>query len=124
MIKVEGTTIKAYRGASGYIRVSKTDDDGNIEQFAANDVITLTVKNNFGESTPILRKQLTVESACDYVDITISATETKSMSELISEPVEFEYDINVNGAENTTIIGHDDSGAKIWKLYPSGSVDE
>lgn len=46
------------------------------------------------------------------------------MSELISEPVEFEYDINVNGAENTTIIGHDDSGAKIWKLYPSGSVDE
>ena len=49
MIKVEGTTIKAYRGASGYIRVSKTDDDGNIEQFAANDVITLTVKNNFGE---------------------------------------------------------------------------
>lgn len=124
MIKVEGTTIKAYRGSSGYIRVSKTDDEGNIEQFAANDVVTLSVKNNFGESDPILRKQVTVQSACDYVDITISSSETKSMSELISEPVEFEYDINVNGEENTTIIGHDDSGAKIWKLYPSGSVDE
>lgn len=122
MIKTEGTTIKCNRGDSGHLFIRKSDSDGNIEQFAVGDVVIFTIKNNFGEDTVILRKEKTVNEVCDSVQIDFSSEDTM-IGELISEPIEYQYDVKVNGQSNNTILGYDDDGAKIFKLYPSGSVD-
>lgn len=123
MVKTDGTTIKVFRGDSGHIDISKTDTDGNIEQFQQGDKVILSVKENFGTDDVLLRKTITVSENCNSVEIPITAEESISLSELISEPVEYEYDIKVEGSDYSTIIGHDDSGAKIFKVYPTGSVD-
>lgn len=120
MVKTEGTTIKIFRGDCGNIYFSKTDSEGNIEQFKKGDKVVLSVKNNFGESTALLRKEFVVESDSDKVEISFSKEDTKFV-DLISEPIDYEYDIKVNDCH--TIIGHDDSGSKIFRVYPSGSDD-
>lgn len=123
MVKTEGTTIKVFRGDSGHFDISKTDKEGNIENFKKGDKVILSVKQNFAESEILLRKTIIVEEDCIKVEFPISDEDTISLTEIISEPIELEYDIKVDGTEKTTIIGHDDSGAKIFKVYPSGSVD-
>lgn len=123
MVKTDGTTIKVFRGDSGHFDISKTDSDGNIEQFKQGDKVILSVKENFGENNVLLRKTITVKNDCDKVEFPITSEESISLSSLISEPIEYEYDIKVEGTEHSTIIGHDDSGAKIFKVYPTGSVD-
>lgn len=123
MIKTEGTTIKVFRGDSGHFDISKTDSEGNIEQFKQGDKVILSVKENFGEKNVLLRKTIPVNEDCDKVEFPISEEESISLTDLISEPMDFEYDVKVKGVESSTIIGHDDSGAKIFKVYPTGSVD-
>lgn len=124
MIKTEGSTIKVFRGDSGHFDISKTDSEGNIEQFKKGDKVILSVKENFGENTVLLRKTKLVDEDCNKISFFITEEDTISLTNLISEPIDYEYDIKVEGLENSTIIGHDDSGAKLFKVYPTGSVDE
>ncbi len=120
MIRTSGTTIECFRGNSGHIYISKTDSDGNIEPFEKNDEIIFTVKNNFAEEEVVLRKKIKIEETTNKARIDFSKEDTL-IGDLISDAVDYEYDISVNG--NNTILGHDSSGAKIFKLYPSGCDD-
>lgn len=119
-MKTDGTTIECFRGDSGHIYISKTDSDGNIEKFVKGDRVIFTIKNNFGEIKPVLRKIFDVQNDTEELELTFTKDDTL-IGELISEAVDFEYDISVNGEH--TILGHGSDGAKIFRLYPTGSVD-
>lgn len=121
MIKIEGTMIKCFRGDKGHIVIRKKDKKGNIEPFEKGDKVTFSVKNNFGEENPILRKIIDVEEEKDCVTIDLSSSDTL-IGDLISDYVDYEYDIAIN--DDNTILGHDESGAKIFRLFPSGSDDK
>ena len=120
-MRTDGTTIECFRGDSGNIYISKTDKEGNIEKFLAGDHVIFTIKNNFGEVNPILRKVFEVQNDTEELELQFSKEDTL-IGELISEAVDYEYDISVNGEH--TILGHGSDGAKIFRLYPTGSVDK
>lgn len=124
MFKIDNndkTTIKCTRGDKGSITIRKKTKEGMMEQFYKDDVVTFSIKNNFGENESVLRKKIVVTKNCDFVTFSFSKTET-TIGELISKPVKYQYDISIN--DDMTILGYDEGGPKIFMLYPEGSNDE
>lgn len=121
-IDKDGTTLLVTRGDKGNIKVKKKISDGVYEPFYKDDVVSFSLKNNFGDSAPVLRKKVTVQEQTDTVTFEFSKDDT-TIGDLISSPVRYQYDIAVN--DDLTILGYDDqTGAKYFKLFPEGSNDQ
>lgn len=121
-IDKDGTTLLVTRGDKGSIKVKKKISDNMYEPFYKDDVVSFSLKNNFGDSEPVLRKKVTVQEKTDTVTFEFSKDDT-TIGDLISSPVKYQYDIAVN--DDLTILGYDDqTGAKYFKLFPEGSNDQ
>ena len=69
----------------------------------------------------VLQKDVSVTEETTTVTISLSSDDTK-LGDLYSRPVEYWYEIEVNPeTEPQTIIGYDEAGEKIFRLYPEGS---
>lgn len=120
--KEDKTTIRCTRGDKGNIIVRKKRKDGSYEPFYSDDVVILSIKENFGDSEVVLRKEIKVAEDIDSVTFNLSKEDTK-IGDLISSPTKYQYDISIN--DDMTILGYDDeTGAKYFVLYPEGSSDE
>ncbi len=116
------TTIKCTRGDKGNIFITKKKkSDGSIEPFYKDDIVIFTIKNNFGDSEAVLRKEIKVEEDCNTVKIPLSKEDT-TIGDLIASPVKYQYEVSIN--DDLTILGYDEKGPKIFQLYPEGSNDE
>ncbi|MCI8459908.1 MAG: hypothetical protein HFE81_00795 [Bacilli bacterium] len=116
------TTIRCTRGDTGNIVVRKKRKDGSCEPFYAGDIVIFSIKENFGDSDAVLRKEKRVTEDTDSVTFNLTKKDT-TIGDLIAAPTKYQYDISVN--EDTTILGYDDeTGAKFFILYPEGSNDE
>lgn len=121
-IDKDGTTLLVTRGDKGSIKVKKKISDGVYEPFYKDDVVSFSLKNNFGDSEPVLRKKVTVQEKTDTVTFEFSKDDT-TIGDLISSPVRYQYDIAIN--DDLTILGYDDqTGPKYFKLFPEGSNDQ
>lgn len=121
-IDKDGTTLLVTRGDKGSIKVKKKISDGVYEPFYKDDVVSFSLKKNFGDSEPVLRKKVTVQEQTDTVTFEFSKDDT-TIGDLISSPVRYQYDIAIN--DDLTILGYDDqTGAKYFKLFPEGSNDQ
>ena len=121
-IDKDGTTLLVTRGDKGSIKVKKKISDGVYEPFYKDDVVSFSLKNNFGDSEHVLRKKVTVQEKTDTVTFEFSKDDT-TIGDLISSPVRYQYDIAVN--DDLTILGYDDqTGPKYFKLFPEGSNDQ
>lgn len=123
MFKIDndGTTLLVTRGDKGSIKVKKKISDGVYEPFYKDDVVSFSLKNNFGDNEAILRKKVTIQEDTDTVTFDFSKEDT-TIGDLISSPVKYQYDISVN--DDLTILGYDDqTGPKYLKLFPEGSND-
>lgn len=119
MQKVEGTTIKINRGDVLNLTLSLKLDDGTPYTFQPNDTVVFSLYNkNALDKDAILLKEVTVQESAQSVDITLSSQETK-IGELTNKPIDYWYEVELNG--QYTVIGYDDDGAKIFKLFPEGS---
>ena len=57
----------------------------------------------------------------ESVTINLTKEDTK-IAEIINKPVDYWYEIEMNpDTEPQTIIGYDEDGEKIFRLYPEGS---
>lgn len=117
---VDKTTIKCTRGDRGSINIKKQDDKGNFENFIKGDKVIFSIKNNFSDSEPVFRKIVEVEEDSEFVTFELTKEDT-TLEDLISSPKEYQYDVSIN--DDLTIIGYDDDGPKIFRLYPEGSSD-
>lgn len=116
------TTLLVTRGDKGRITIKKKISEGVFEPFYKGDVVTFSLKSNFGDSEPILRKKVTVQENTDAVTFVFSKDDT-TIGDLISSPVKYQYDIVIN--DDLTILGYDDeTGPKYLKLFPEGSNDQ
>ena len=124
MFKIDSedkTTIKCTRGDKGSITVRKKIDENSYEPFYKDDKVIFSVKNNFGDSEVVLRKEIKVTEDTDSVTFSFTKDDT-TIGDLISSPQRYQYDISIN--EDITILGFDDiTGAKYFILYPEGSND-
>lgn len=117
----EYATIHVTRGDVAHFQVTAMKSDTEKYVFKADDVVRLKVFQKKAHNNVILQKCFTVEEEREAVDIYLSEEETK-IGEIINKPVDYWYEVELNPfTEPQTIVGYDDEGPKIFRLYPEGA---
>lgn len=115
-------TINVTRGDIAFIEVS-ADANGENYKFQPGDVIKINVFAKKNCKNVVLEETVVVPTETETVEIFLSGEKTK-IGESISKPKDYWYEIVLNPTTNPqTIVGYDDEGAKIFRLYPEGEVD-
>ena len=115
----EDLTIHITRGDIAFFTVH-ADDDGNPYTFKVGDIVRMKVCAKKDCTNIAFQKDFPVLEETETVDLILNEEETK-IGEVISKPVDYWYEIELNPYTNPqTIIGYDEDGAKIFKLYPEG----
>lgn len=127
MIKIDGKTIKVHRGDVGNIRykipVGESEGTTSYYKFKTSDVVRLSIfEKNSDYQTTIAESKVVIESECEEVSIPLTANET-NIGTPTGKPVEYIYEISLNGV-NTTTGYDDDEGALKYKILPAKGSDE
>ena len=113
-------SIYVTRGDSLYFTVT-AQDDGTAYTFMPGDVVRLKVFGKKDAENVVLQKDFPVLSATEKVAIYLTEEETR-IGGVISKPTDYWYEVELNPFDNPqTIIGYDEDGAKIFKLFPEGN---
>ena len=116
----EDKSIYVTRGDAGVFRVAAKIGD-EAYTFSAGDAVRLKVFGKKDCENVVLQKDVAVEEDTKEVKIFLSGDDTK-FGEVISKPVDYWYEIELNPETYPqTIVGYDDDGAKIFKIFPEGS---
>lgn len=112
-------SISATRGDIVFFSVT-AENDGVAHMFKEGNIVRFKVFEKKKCENVVLQKDFPVNNDTDSVDIFLSEEDTK-IGVLISKPVEYWYEIELNPSNNPrTIIGYDEDGAKVFKLFPEG----
>jgi hypothetical protein len=115
----EEKTIHLTRGDAATFSVGAIIE-GETYIFREGDVIRLTVYGKKDCSNVVLQKDSFVNEETESVDIFLESEDTK-FGEVISKPTDYWYEVELNpDTYPQTIIGYDENGAKVFKLYPEG----
>lgn len=119
MQKLDGTTIKLNRGDVLNLSFSIEQSDKTKYTFQVGDKVVFSIyEKGKMSNNAVLIKEVNVVEATQSINISLTSEETK-IGSLINKPVEYWYEIELNG--QYTVIGYDDDGAKVFELYPEGS---
>lgn len=116
-------TICITRGDAGNIVVAANDGE-NAYSFAVGDVVRFKVFQRKNVASVLLQKDSEVTDESGTVTISLTSEDTK-IGESINKPTDYWYEIELN--PNTypqTIIGYDNDGEKIFRLFPEGGEVE
>lgn len=117
----EDKSIYLTRGDIASIEVATTDIEGNPYTFGNGDVVRLKVFEKKDCECVVLQKDVVVNGETTVVDIFLTSEDTK-IGGLIDKPKEYQYEIELNpDTAPQTFIGHDEEGAKVFKLFPEGA---
>lgn len=124
----EDLTLHITRGDSGEATISAVvvKEDGTTEPFTfhAGDVLRLKVFEKKNCENVVLQKDFGVEDDTQEATISLEGSETK-IGEIINKPVVYWYELELNPfSVPQTIIGYDEDGARMFKLYPEGKDGE
>lgn len=118
MQKIDGTTILVNRGDTLNLSVSiKTADETPYTFQQGDKVIFAVYPKKEMDKRPVLKKEVNVEEESQTVVISCTGEETK-IGDYINKPVDYWYEIELNN--EYTVLGYDDEGPKILRLYPEG----
>ena len=86
--------------------------------FKAGDTIELRIYERAGlNELPLKTKEITVKEDAYTLDIELTCEDT-DIGKPDNKVVEYWYEIELN--DEQTILGYDEKGAKVLKLYPKG----
>lgn len=109
------------RGDIANILVCAVLQDGSSYTFAPNDVIRFKVFDRNGCDTIHINKDVVVDEETTEVMVPLTKEDTK-LGGIINKPVDYWYEVELNpDTQPQTIVGYDERGAKIFRLYPEGS---
>lgn len=115
----EDLSIYATRGDVVFFTVT-ADDSGVPYKFQPGDVVRMKVYAKKDAKTVVLQKDFPVTAETEMVEVLLAEEDTK-IGDVISKPVDYWYEIELNPFTNPqTIIGYDEDGAKIFRIYPEG----
>lgn len=98
--------------------------EGKPYTFVPGDVVRIKVFKKKKCTEVALQKDFPVTAVTQNVQIYLSSEDTK-IGEVISKPVDYWYEVEVNPlSDPQTIIGYDEDGAKVFKLFPEGADKE
>lgn len=116
----EDNSIYATRGDYVHISVS-ADEGGSNFVFQPGDVVRIKVYGKKDAENVVLQKDFPVTEETESVNITLNKEDTK-IGDVISKPTDYWYEIELNPYTNPqTIIGYDEDGAKVFRLFPEGA---
>ena len=120
-------SIYVTRGDSLCLNVTATQDDsGEPYEFQPGDIVRFKVYGKRDAESIYLQKDFPVVAKTDSVGVLLTEEDTK-FGDVISKPTDYWYEIELNPYTNPqTLVGYDEDGAKIFKLFPEGKdlVDE
>ena len=122
MFKInDDMTIECTRGDVAAFTVG-ANVGGSPYTFRDGDVVRFSVFGKKDCSEVVLRKDTKVTASTSAVEIELSGEDTR-IGEVISKPVDYWYEVELNPETYPqTIIGYDQGGAKVFKLYPESEV--
>ncbi len=107
------------RGDTVSFSVVATQGDKNYV-FKNGDVVRIKVVEKKDCEAVVLQKDFAVTEEAERVNIVLTENETR-IGEVISKPTDYWYEVELNPHTNPqTILGYDEDGAKIFKLFPEG----
>lgn len=113
-------SIYATRGDAVFFSVT-ADDDGKPYVFQAGDLVRIKVYGKKDAENVVLQKDFPVTEDTESVEILLTEEDTK-IGDVISKPKDYWYEVELNPFTNPqTIIGYDEDGAKVFRLYPEGN---
>lgn len=120
-INKDDLSIYATRGDAVLFSVGATDEDGNPYKFQIGDVVRIKVYGKKKAEDIVLQRDFMVFEDTSEVEITLTKEDTK-IGEPISKPKDYWYEVELNPESDMprTIIGYDEDGARLFKLFPEG----
>lgn len=114
-------SIYATRGDIVCLNVSAVDDrSGEPYEFQPGDIVRMKVFVKKDAESVVLQKDFPVVAKTNTVGVFLTEQDTK-IGDVISKPTDYWYEIELNPYTNPqTIVGYDEDGAKIFKLFPEG----
>lgn len=119
VVNKDDNSIYATRGDVVFFNVA-AEDNGAAYKFQAGDVVRIKVYGKKDAEAVVLQKDFPVTEETETVEIYLTEEDTK-IGEVISKPVDYWYEVELNPyTDPQTIIGYDEDGAKVFKLFPEG----
>lgn len=119
IIDEDGTTLKVTRGQSGTITFGALTPEGEPYTFQVGDVLRLNVTKVNKENSVVMSVDTIIQEETTEATISITSFDSK-IGTVINKPTDYWYDIELNpdSAIAQMLLGYDDEGPKIFKLYP------
>lgn len=119
----EDLSIYVTRGDIVLMSVS-AEYEGRPYTFVPGDVVRMKVFKKKKCTEVALEKDFPITAVTQNVQLFLSGEDTK-IGEVISKPVDYWYEVELNPlSDPQTIIGYDEDGAKVFKLFPEGADKE
>lgn len=113
-------SIYATRGDIVFFTVS-AQQNGKTYTFKAGDLIRFKVYGKKNAKNVVLQEDFRITADATEVEIMLDETKTK-FGGVISKPTDFWYEVELNPmSDPQTIIGYDEDGPKIFRLFPEGA---
>lgn len=115
----EDMSIYVTRGDAVFFTVT-AEENGENHVFQVGDVLRIKVFEKKGCENVVLQKDFPITEDTETVNVILTGQDTK-IGDVISKPKDYWYEVELNPfTDPQTIIGYDDDGAKIFKLFPEG----
>lgn len=115
----EDLSIYATRGDIVFFSVS-AEDDGYLYKFQVGDIVRMKVYGKKDAGSVVLQKDFPVTEVSERVFIYLDGEETR-FGDIISKPTDYWYEVELNpDTFPQTIIGYDEDGPRVFKLFPEG----
>lgn len=94
--------------------------NGERYTFKAGDMLRLKVYEKKACNCVLIQKDFAIETDSEKTTISLTENETRVCG-IINKPVDYWYEVEFDPLNNPiTIIGYDDNGPKIFRLFPEG----
>lgn len=98
----------------------EANSNGEPYTFVNGDIVRLKVMGKKNCENVLMVKDVQVSGSATTVTIALSKEDTR-FGDPISKPADYWYEIELNpDTQPQTIIGYDEDGGKIFRLYPEG----
>lgn len=115
-------SIYATRGDTVFFSVAA--DDAATEQpykFNSGDLLRIKIFGKKDAENVVMQKDFPITGELDSVAVLLTEEDTK-FGPVISKPTDYWYEVELNPNTNPqTIIGYDEDGPKVFKLFPEGA---
>ena len=113
--------VLAFAVAADGTRINADTEERSPFKFQAGDVLTMKVYAKKDCTDVVLSKDFPVLNTAEQFWIYLTEEDTK-IDDIINKPKDYWYEIVLNEKTNPqTIIGYDDDGVKLFRLFPEGA---